>query len=227
MELELIRELEYLARLFLAGLCGAFIGYERANRRKEAGIRTHLVVSMGAALFMIVSKYGFADMIDLHGVALDPSRVAAQIVTGVGFLGAGMIFVRGQNISGLTTAAGIWATAGIGMAVGAGLYLLGILGTALIFIIQIFLHRHFTWLRAPSMEHLCLHIGDGCDGLDAVRAALRERKLYVSSFKAVPDKTGNVIVVDAHVKVPYGYDLADLLDLLKKGGHVLRVEIKD
>ena len=226
MELELVRELEFLGRLFLAGLCGAFIGYERANRRKEAGIRTHLVVSMGAALFMIVSKYGFADMIDLPGVALDPSRVAAQIVTGVGFLGAGMIFVRGQNISGLTTAAGIWATAGIGMAVGAGLYLLGVLGTALIFIIQIFLHRHFTWLRAPSMEHLCLHIGGGRVGLDAVRAALRERKLYVSSFKAVPDKGGTVILVDAHVKVPYGYDLADLLDLLKKGGHVLRVEIK-
>ena len=226
MDLGLLQEFEFLGRLFLAGLCGAFIGYERANRRKEAGIRTHLVVSMGSALFMIVSKYGFADMIPLHGVALDPSRVAAQIVTGVGFLGAGMIFVRGQNISGLTTAAGIWATAGIGMAVGSGLYLLGVLGTALIFLIQIFLHRHFTWLRAPSMEHLCLHIRDGCTGLDVVRAALRERKLFISSFKAVPDKEGQIIMVDAHIKVPYGYDLADLLDLLKKDGHVLRVEIK-
>ena len=181
---------------------------------------------MGSALFMIVSKYGFADMLSLQGVALDPSRIAAQIVTGVGFLGAGMIFVRGQNISGLTTAAGIWATAGIGIAVGSGLHLLGVLGTALIFVIQIFLHKHFTWLRAPSMERLCLHIGGGCTGLDAVRAALRERKLYVSTFKAVPDKEGKVIVVDAHIKVPYGYDLADLLDLLKKDGHVLRVEIK-
>lgn len=207
MDLGLLQEFEFLGRLFLAGLCGAFIGYERANRRKEAGIRTHLVVSMGSALFMIVSKYGFADMLSLQGVALDPSRIAAQIVTGVGFLGAGMIFVRGQNISGLTTAAGIWAT-------------------ALIFVIQIFLHKHFTWLRAPSMERLCLHIGGGCTGLDAVRAALRERKLYVSTFKAVPDKEGKVIVVDAHIKVPYGYDLADLLDLLKKDGHVLRVEIK-
>ena len=131
MDLGLLQEFEFLGRLFLAGLCGAFIGYERANRRKEAGIRTHLVVSMGSALFMIVSKYGFADMIPLHGVALDPSRVAAQIVTGVGFLGAGMIFVRGQNISGLTTAAGIWATAGIGLAAGAHMYIVAGAATAL------------------------------------------------------------------------------------------------
>lgn len=112
------------------------------------------------------------------------------------------------------------------MAVGAGLYVLGVLGTTLIFIIQIFLHRHFTWLRAPSMEHLRLHIGGGCAGLDAVRAALRERKLYVTSFTAAPDKEGKVVVVDAHVKVPYGYDLAELLDLLHKDDKVLRMEIK-
>ena len=131
MDLGLLQEFEFLGRLFLAGLCGAFIGYERANRRKEAGIRTHLVVSMGSALFMIVSKYGFADMLSLQGVALDPSRIAAQIVTGVGFLGAGMIFVRGQNISGLTTAAGIWATAGIGLAAGAHMYIVAGAATAL------------------------------------------------------------------------------------------------
>ena len=169
MDLGLLQEFEFLGRLFLAGLCGAFIGYERANRRKEAGIRTHLVVSMGSALFMIVSKYGFADMLSLQGVALDPSRIAAQIVTGVGFLGAGMIFVRGQNISGLTTAAGIWATAGIGMAVGSGLHLLGVLGTALIFVIQIFLHKHFTWLRAPSMERLCISAAAAQDWMRCAR----------------------------------------------------------
>ena len=122
-------------------------------------------------------------MIPLHGVALDPSRVAASDRDRGGLSGRGHDLVRGQNISGLTTAAGIWATAGIGMAVGSGLYLLGVLGTALIFLIQIFLHRHFTWLRAPSMEHLCLHIRDGCTGLDVVRAALRERKLLSRALR--------------------------------------------
>lgn len=83
-------------------------------------------MALAAALIMVVSKYGFSDVTTLKGVALDPSRIAAQIVTGVGFLGAGMIFVRNQTISGLTTAAGVWATAGIGMTIGAGLYFLGV-----------------------------------------------------------------------------------------------------
>lgn len=137
---------------------------------------------MGSALFMIVSKYGFADMPSLQGVALDPSRIAAQIVTGVGFLGAGMIFVRGQNICGLTTAAGI------GMAVGSGLRLLGVLGTALIFVIQIFLHKHFTWLRAPSMERLCLHIGGGCTGLDAVARPCASANCMLPHSRLFPTK---------------------------------------
>lgn len=83
---------EFLLRILLAGVCGAMIGYERKSRNKEAGIRTHMIVAMGAALIMIVSKYGFGDLLGKEGVALDPSRIAAQIVTGVGFLGAGMIF---------------------------------------------------------------------------------------------------------------------------------------
>lgn len=84
---------EFLLRILLAGVCGAMIGYERKSRNKEAGIRTHMIVAMGAALIMIVSKYGFGDLLGKEGVALDPSRIAAQIVTGVGFLGAGMIFI--------------------------------------------------------------------------------------------------------------------------------------
>lgn len=134
---------ELLARIFLAGICGAVIGYERKNRNKEAGIRTHMIVSLGAALIMVVSKYGFSDILGDAGIALDPSRIAAQIVTGVGFLGAGMIFLRKNTVSGLTTAAGIWATSAIGMAIGSGLYIIGVLTTLLIVVIQILLHGHF------------------------------------------------------------------------------------
>lgn len=99
----------YLARILLAGCCGALIGYERKNRQKEAGIRTHFIVAVGSSLLMILSKYGFFDM----AVQGDGSRIAAQVVSGVGFLGAGMIMIRRHNISGLTTAAGIWATSGV------------------------------------------------------------------------------------------------------------------
>ena len=107
MSVILSSQLELLVRLIVAGICGSLIGYERKNRLKEAGIRTHMIVALGSALVMIVSKYGFADVLLLHNYILDPSRVAAQIVSGIGFLGAGIIFVRKQAISGLTTAAGI------------------------------------------------------------------------------------------------------------------------
>lgn len=133
-------ELDWLLRIVVAALCGGVIGYERAIQRKSAGVRTHIVVAIASALFMIVSKYGFNDILNMHDIALDPSRIAAQIVTGISFIGAGTILVRKEQISGLTTAAGVWATAAIGMAIGAGMYFMGILSTALLFLIQMLFH---------------------------------------------------------------------------------------
>lgn len=133
-------QLPWLLRILIASLCGALIGYERAIQRKSAGVRTHIVVAFSSALFMIVSKYGFADLLKMSDMALDPSRIAAQIVSGISFIGAGAILVKRSQISGLTTAAGIWATAAIGMAIGSGLYFLGVLATALLFIIQMIFH---------------------------------------------------------------------------------------
>ncbi|HEY3955464.1 MAG TPA: MgtC/SapB family protein [Streptosporangiaceae bacterium] len=115
------------AELGLALLLSAAIGLEREIRQKSAGLRTHTLVGVGAALFMLISKYGFTDVLEPHKVVLDPSRVAAQIVSGIGFLGAGLIFVRRDSVRGLTTAAGIWVTAAIGSAAGAGLPVLAAL----------------------------------------------------------------------------------------------------
>lgn len=112
---------EYILKMLIASFCGLIIGYERTNKNKEAGIRTHILVALSSTVMMLVSKYGFI------GEGADGSRIAAQIVSGVGFLGAGVIFVKEKvTVSGLTTAAGIWLTAGIGMAVGAGLYTIAI-----------------------------------------------------------------------------------------------------
>ena len=123
MDITVFTELEFFFRILIAGICGGLIGYERNNRLKEAGIRTHLIVALAAALIMVVSKYGFSDVTTLKGVALDPSRIAAQIVTGVGFLGAGTIIITArQQVKGLTTAAGLWASACLGLAIGAGFY---------------------------------------------------------------------------------------------------------
>ena len=116
--------LEFFLRVLIACVCGAAIGFERSKRLKEAGIRTHVIVCCAAALTMIVSKYGFADVASPDGAGLygtkgtDPARLAAQIISGVSFLGAGIIFRNGSTVKGLTTAAGIWATAGIGLAIG-------------------------------------------------------------------------------------------------------------
>jgi putative Mg2+ transporter-C (MgtC) family protein len=115
--------------LALAFVLSAAIGLEREIRQKSAGLRTHTLVGFGSALIMLVSKYGFTDVLGAH-VTLDPSRVAAQIVSGIGFIGGGLIFVRRDAVRGLTTAAVIWLAAAVGMAAGAGLWLLAILATA-------------------------------------------------------------------------------------------------
>ena len=125
---------EYLLRLLVAGLLGAAVGLEREYRAKEDGYRTHFLVCLGSALMMIVSKYGFDDHLVEGTIRLDPSRIAAQVVTGIGFIGAGTIIFQKQIVRGLTTAAGIWATAGIGLAVGAGMYFMSITCTILVLI---------------------------------------------------------------------------------------------
>ena len=122
---------DFILRLFVAGILGAVVGLDREYRAKEAGYRTHFLVSLGSALIMVVSQYGFQDVILENSVSLDPSRVAAQVVSGIGFIGAGTIIIQKQFVRGLTTAAGFWATAGFGLAVGSGMYGLGIAATLL------------------------------------------------------------------------------------------------
>lgn len=117
---------DFVLRLAVAGLLGGVIGWDREYRAKEAGLRTHFLVALGSALIMIVSQHGFADVLGKPGVGLDPSRVAAQVVSGIGFIGAGTILIQKQFVRGLTTAAGLWATSGIGLAVGGGMYWIGV-----------------------------------------------------------------------------------------------------
>lgn len=116
-------EWNLIIRLCVAGLCGTVIGLDREYRVKDAGFRTHFLVALGSALIMVVSQYGFADILTHPGVGLDPSRIAAQVVSGIGFIGAGTIIIHRQLVRGLTTAASLWATAGIGLAAGAHMFI--------------------------------------------------------------------------------------------------------
>ena len=141
------QSLEFLLRVLCASLCGAIIGIERSRRLKEAGVRTHLLVACTAAVMMVISKYGFADLVRDDGGffpgtdGADPARIAAQVVSAVSFLGAGIIFRSGTSVRGLTTAAGVWATAGIGLAFGSGMYLIGACVTLFILITQSVTHK--------------------------------------------------------------------------------------
>ena len=174
---ELALSAEFFLRILIAAICGIVIGYERENRNKEAGIRTHAIVALGAALIMIVSKYGFSDIQNY-----DASRVAAQIVSGIGFLGAGIIFIRNRAVSGLTTAAGIWATAGVGMAVGSGMYYIGIAVTVLIVLMQFVLHRQFVMKKEHRYEKLVIVMKERT-GVEELQEKLLGQKVEVDSLE--------------------------------------------
>lgn len=124
-----------LASLIVALILSSLVGGERELRGKSAGLRTEAIVGTTAALMMIVGKYGFVDIVATGDVRFDPSRVAAQIVSGVSFLGAGLILTKSRGVIGLTTAATIWETAGIGMAAGAGLWVLAVAATVIHFVV--------------------------------------------------------------------------------------------
>jgi len=174
---QVANEAPYMLRLLVATICGCVIGYERSLRQKEAGIRTHIVVAIGAALAMILSKYAFGDV--AHA---DASRIASQIITGVSFLGAGVIFVRGATIRGLTTAAGIWTTAVIGMAIGGGMYPLGILTTVLIVLLQFILHR-FVHIEKNVTSDIDAVLADTEGAIPRFREQLEKHGMDVTSFE--------------------------------------------
>lgn len=157
--------LDCCCRLAVSCILGMLIGIERSKRFKEAGVRTHIVVCCGAALCMIVSKYGFAD---LGGIldgsrTSDPARLAAQVVSGIGFLGAGVIFKSGNTVRGLTTAAVLWFSAVVGLTVGAGMYVMGILAALVNLLLLVVLHRHAIGGDAYAANHLHFIVKNGYD----------------------------------------------------------------
>ncbi|KAB2898026.1 MAG: MgtC/SapB family protein [Dokdonella sp.] len=156
----MIPDSEFVARLVLAAILGGVVGIDRERHEWAAGLRTHMLVCLGAALAMIVSAFGFGDILGTPAVVLDPSRIAAQVISGIGFLGAGtIIFLERENIiRGLTTAAGLWVVAAVGLAVGAGMYLAGIAATAIAWVtlalIKPLERRYLAHPRAPRLRVL-------------------------------------------------------------------------
>ncbi|HDR9507051.1 methyltransferase [Burkholderia cepacia] len=172
----MLSNLELVMRLVLAAALGSVIGFERERLSWAAGLRTHMLVCVGSTLIMIVSAFGFADV-------LDPSRIAAQVVSGIGFLGAGSILLRGEIVRGLTTAASLWSVAAIGLAVGGGLYVASISATIIILIILAGIkpleRRYFT---VRQRRQLALTVVSGALTFDSLHAALGPDSARVKQF---------------------------------------------
>ncbi|NYJ07352.1 MgtC/SapB family protein [Petropleomorpha daqingensis] len=178
-----------ITELLVAFVLSSLIGLERQLRGKSAGLRTQAIVGTASALFLLVSKYGFTDVLTSDRVVLDPSRVAAQIVSGIGFLGAGLIITRRGTARGLTTAAAVWETAAIGMAAGAGLPLLAVVVTVLHFVVVL----GYTWVagRLPSAGRDSVRLRVAyADQQGVLRAMLAEctRRNWVVHDLAVDDR---------------------------------------
>ena len=214
---ELWIQVEYLVRIFVAACLGILIGSERKNRNKSAGIRTHVIVALGAALIMVVSKYGFMDV-----ERADAARVAAQVVSGIGFLGAGVIFVRNNLVNGLTTAAGIWATAGVGLALGSGMYVVGISSALLVLLIQFVMHRiaYFADVASGGLIRMTLVKREGI--VQSMEDYLQREKLSVISVKINKTKKDEV-KLEFDVVFPPGYKKTKLLARLVEMDDVLAV----
>ncbi len=198
------QNLMYLLRLVVAGVCGVIIGFERTNRAKEAGLRTHCIVAIASCLMMLVSIYGF---MNIEGITnRDPARIAAQIVSGIGFLGAGMVFVKHQMISGLTTAAGIWATAGIGMAIGCGMYVVGIAGTLLILLAQTILHFRGRFTAKPRSKILTVK---NIENADVIKERFSENKIVLFDTNVV--KKNGMFTYVFYIEIPYDLNEEEFL----------------
>lgn len=180
-------DLAILVKLLLAALAGAMLGIEREKHGRPAGLRTHLLVALGSCLMMVVSESFFLKYGDLPGtgvVRLDPGRAAAQIITGIGFLGAGVIIKEGFTVRGLTTAACLWVAAGIGMAFGMGLFIAGTIATILSLLALVFLKLLDPFIQKDRYLHLCITANSEPDIYPVLENLFAERKLRISAIEA-------------------------------------------
>lgn len=220
---------EVALRLALAAVLGGAVGAEREIRDREAGFRTHLLVALGAALFTLVSAFAWTDwsFSNRSGLVFDPTRIAAQVVSGIGFLGAGAIIRQGLTVRGLTTAATLWAVAAIGMAAGVGYYWAAVATTVLVLVtlwpLRVVSHRLLTRVRTEQGQLVAdLRPGAGAasviGGLEAVGA-----KLHSLSFE---ESEGRRRIV-AELELPTGKSPSDLVSALMDADDVLGAEWSD
>ena len=215
--------LVWLFRLLVAGICGLAIGIERTARSKEAGLRTHTIVCFAAALVMIISKYAFADLtINENGVrGADAARIAAQVVSGIGFLGAGIIFYKRDLLHGLTTAAGIWATAAIGLAIGSGMVITGVVCTIILICIQLVLHNTLKMLQHKGLFLLKINcVIEDETTIDKIKELLKVKRIERIKTSTIDD----VLYADIDAITDIDWSPNDIVKVAKDAPYIKSIE---
>ncbi len=210
----ILGELYHLISILLSVVLGFAIGFERKLRYKEAGIRTHTIVCVGSALITVVSKYGFGED------GTDASRVAAQIVSGIGFLGAGIIVYRKHEIHGLTTAAGVWATSGVGMAAGTGLYIVAAGATVIIIAVQCLFHANLRVFRTKKYFQIKIcFVSDGTAN-DVIKELFQTDRFY----RLVIERKGNETIYHATLNTDKEYSSQRLGEIMAENPFIKSIE---
>lgn len=213
MDFSLGMNIEFIIRLILAVLCGMAVGIERERKNQAAGLRTHIAVILGATLVMLLSKYGFTD-IDI--ASKDPARLAAQVISGIGFLGAGMIIVNRNKVRGLTTAASLWTTACIGLAVGAGFYVPAIATTVLLVgtlsIMKLFESKNVK----RGFKRMTVVVEDVEEFMESFESILRQNNIILEKIEkreylGQDEETEGLMELDAYLHFPYNADISFLI----------------
>ena len=223
--MQLVMLWTFVTRLLAAMAMGAAIGFEREYHAKEAGLRTHLLVALGSCLFMIISVYGFDFMLGRDHVSFDPSRIASQVVTGIGFIGAGTIILQKQAVRGLTTAAGLWVTAAIGLACGNGMYLVALITTAVVLISLGLINVYMPYFS--QKEHTITFQVADYQTLTEVLENLRKEKITVLNYEMHKDVEENdgMMLVSLEIRMKRYDNIKGISSILKNFEKVELIQI--
>jgi len=211
-----------IVRILICGVCGFIVGYERKSRSKEAGIRTHSIVCLSAGLLMVLSKYGFPD-----APQGDAGRIAAQVVSGIGFLGAGIIIYRRDILHGLTTAAGVWATAGIGMCIGAGMVITGVFATFFLVSLQYIFHRRIKLFRTRLFHVIKLTCSIKDPAIVDQIKYIFEAKNVIKFKMSAPASEGEAVNAEVEVVTERLFTAKELLDIVAANPYIKTIEKND
>lgn len=218
-------EYEFLLRLALTCICGLLVGIERTRQQKAAGMRTYLIVAIGACVYALVSKYGFLDVVGDGDVYVDVSRVCSSIVSGVGFLGAGTIFMREDRIEGLSTSAGIWGIAAVGTALGIGMYLPAIVTTMIILVVQISLHTGVKSIfDVKGRGRIVISIDDKMSSLRQIEEMLAARNIDIIYTEMEMHKDHQV-TYRFRVNLPEGLNIAETASQIYRETNATSIDI--